>query len=125
MLALGAVQSSLGIDLESFDKIHTGLYEKICTSKELRLLDGLSPPLNDLVAMVFSAKESIYKCIYPIGKTFFYFHDAEIVSYENDKICLRLLKDTSPVTPTGTTLLVEVQELKIDERRFAFSICSL
>jgi len=35
-----------------------------------------------LLTLVFSAKESVYKCLHPLVKTFFDFHDAEIVAID-------------------------------------------
>lgn len=64
--------NSVGIDIEEVDRIAEKLWAKIFTPAELSKLDPT------LAAIAFSAKESGYKAIYPIGQRYIGFHEAEI-----------------------------------------------
>lgn len=45
--------------------------------------------------LIFSAKESFYKCIYPLSPIFFGFHDVEVVEMDRQTITMKF-KSTSP-----------------------------
>ena len=67
---------SLGIDLESVE--HAGrvaeLWNQVTTEAErARFAASIT------AALVFSAKESVYKCLFPIGGVFLDFQDVELV----------------------------------------------
>ena len=55
------------------------------------------------VTLVFSAKESIFKCLFPVVNVFFEFSDAEIfaIDVRTGDFHYRLLKDLSPEFRTG------------------------
>lgn len=117
---------ALGIDLEDTGKVHCGIADKICTPGEIELLDRHSSPGNcsaplDTVrtsppwirglCTIFSFKEALFKAHYPLGRTMFYFHDAEVtdlpdLSAKNGKfggmVRGTLQVTTSPKTPAGT-----------------------
>ncbi len=102
---------SLGIDLEDLAKVHLGLEDKIVQSVEVALFEKIGRIWPEItrktcLALAFSFKESIFKCLYPIGRVFFYFHKAEIVSIdpERSEIEAILLDDVSPLTPKGTRM---------------------
>lgn len=78
--AVVSVKHSIGIDLEQLDRLHEGLYETLFTERELDDLSGYGPAADTIM---FSAKESGYKAIYPIGKKFIGFQEAEIVLNED------------------------------------------
>ena len=65
---------SLGIDLESADPLEPDLLELVCREEELAALTscGLDPQLG--AKLIFSAKESVYKCLWPVTGTFLEFH---------------------------------------------------
>ena len=65
---------SLGIDVESADPLEPGLLEMVCREDERTALavSGLEPGLA--AKLVFSAKESIYKCLWPLTGVFLEFH---------------------------------------------------
>jgi len=45
------------------------------------------------VTLSFSFKESLFKALYPLCRTRFYFQDAQILNYQDGKARLRLLRD--------------------------------
>ena len=71
---------SLGIDIEPYDFLSQDVEELICTQFERKWIRsiGKSDQTIPWSKIIFSAKESAYKCIFPLEKKFIDFHDAEI-----------------------------------------------
>jgi 4'-phosphopantetheinyl transferase EntD len=65
---------SLGIDVESADPLEPSLLELVCRDEERAALavSDLEPGLG--AKLVFSAKESVYKCLWPLTGVFLEFH---------------------------------------------------
>jgi 4'-phosphopantetheinyl transferase EntD len=67
---------SLGLDVEPFTPLEARLRERICRPGELA---GLEPDQKGQRAkLLFSIKEAVYKCQFPISRTFLGFHDVEV-----------------------------------------------
>lgn len=98
----------LGIDLEQLLSAERAerLAAQILTPAELQRLHGL--PLAhraQRVTLTFSLKESLFKALFPLVQTRFYFEDAELLSATPDgRARLRLLSDLSPEWPAGREL---------------------
>lgn len=81
--AVAATRSSLvrgiGIDIESISRISAKIIRKITTEEE-RIFLWKAPPekLQMLLCLIFSAKEAVYKCLYPVWKKKIGFHDVTI-----------------------------------------------
>jgi len=72
--------SSIGLDVELRVPLDVGLVQTICTRAERVALPRTAAlPEADWAAIVFSAKESFFKCLYPFRPRFLGFHDVEIV----------------------------------------------
>jgi 4'-phosphopantetheinyl transferase EntD len=72
--------SSIGLDVELRVPLDGGLIQTICTPAErIALPRTAALPEADWAAIVFSAKESFFKCLYPLRPRFLDFHDVEIV----------------------------------------------
>jgi 4'-phosphopantetheinyl transferase EntD len=70
----------VGIDIESPVGLSPDLVDLVCTSKEKEFLIHRPDPVRGKLAkLFFSAKESVYKCIFPIFKEPLEFEDVEIV----------------------------------------------
>ena len=86
---------SIGIDTEPLCESQTvdNLREQIAGGTEWRLAQdaGLSP--TEAFTVVFSAKESLYKCVYPLSPVFFEFKDACLVEIGSGKLTLRVNDD--------------------------------
>lgn len=69
----------LGIDVERDEPLEADLSRRICREEELVRL-AQSPDLPPLLAarLVFSAKESLYKCQFPLTRSFVGFHEVAI-----------------------------------------------
>jgi len=68
---------SIGIDLEPATPLKESLWRRVCTPKERDWLHEIpTPGLTGKI--LFSAKESVYKCQYPITTKFLGFHAVEV-----------------------------------------------
>jgi len=65
----------LGLDVEPLEGLKPGIEKHIHTQAENEFMRQ-HPDLPE--RLIFSAKESLYKCYYPLVKTFFGFHTVEI-----------------------------------------------
>lgn len=90
---------SVGIDAEDEARVKPEFLPRICVEREKALVRDPAT-----LAAVFSFKEALFKAHFPLGKTMFFFHDAEIIALDegNGEIVARVLKTTSPRTPAGS-----------------------
>jgi 4'-phosphopantetheinyl transferase EntD len=69
----------IGLDVERGDPLESGLVSLICTpAEQARLKDLPSRPGAAWSKLIFVAKESVYKCVFPVVRTFLEFHDVEV-----------------------------------------------
>lgn len=70
--------SAVGVDCEVVGHVNHEIWATICTETETAWLATLAPPQRaPAVALLFSAKEAIYKCQYPLTGEWLDFHDLE------------------------------------------------
>lgn len=75
----------VGVDIEKIiDAQRYDLTKQICSTDELDYLQSQTHLLdfNSLVTLVFSAKESLFKALYPLVRQFFYFDAVRITSID-------------------------------------------
>ena len=98
----------LGLDVERLLPATRAerLAEEILTPWELQRWAELDETQRALrVTLTFSIKESLFKALYPLVKTRFYFQEAELIHQGADgRARLRLLNDLSDEWKTGTEL---------------------
>jgi 4'-phosphopantetheinyl transferase EntD len=89
---------SLGLDVERAGPLEDELLARICTPGERERARRLAPPEGvDWGKLVFSAKESAYKCYFPLARTLLGFHDMEIeFSADASRFSARLLREGAP-----------------------------
>lgn len=89
----------LGMDLENLLPLERAerLAGEILTPDEMqRMATGPREQVAQLVTLTFSAKESLFKALYPIVQKRFYFEHAEVVEWSDSGFLrLRLLMDLS------------------------------
>jgi 4'-phosphopantetheinyl transferase EntD len=74
-----AVFEGIGIDVERITRLDAGAGSLICGFRELERLGSLSQSHGGLgETLIFSAKESIYKCLFPLIRAFIEFHEIEV-----------------------------------------------
>jgi len=79
VVARTTVVRSLGIDAERSSAVHRRLWRQIATGEELRWLEGLPAPRAPIMAsVVFSAKESFFKCQFPLTREWLNFADVTV-----------------------------------------------
>ena len=96
--------SGIGIDLESLSRnVDYKISRHVCVESELKWLESMpQEQANLMLRIIFSAKESIFKCLYPVSKTYLYFKDAVITINENKKkFSFTLSKACAEITPAG------------------------
>ena len=97
----------LGLDLEAQRAMSDAMRRRLLRPEERARLEGLPQAEAELRAMVvFSAKESIYKCLHPVTGVYLGFQDAEVfdlveVAPERGALRWRLFKDCGPRFPAG------------------------
>jgi enterobactin synthetase component D len=99
----------LGMDLENVLSLERAerLAGEILTAAELQRMAMLPREQHArLVTLTFSAKESLFKALYPIVQKRFYFEHAEVLEWsENGQVRLRLLTDLSEEWRRGKELV--------------------
>ena len=99
----------LGMDLENVLSLERAerLAVEILTAAELQRMTMLPREQHALlVTLTFSAKESLFKALYPIVQKRFYFEHAEVLEWsENGQVRLRLLTDLSEEWRHGKELV--------------------
>jgi 4'-phosphopantetheinyl transferase EntD len=78
-VARAADVTGLGVDVEAASPLEHGLWERVCRPEERAFLDAQPAAERGLLAkVVFSAKESIYKALYPRIRTFLDFQGMSV-----------------------------------------------
>ena len=96
----------VGIDLESFSRsVDFKIRRHVCVDSELEWLESLpTKQANRALRIIFSAKESIFKCIYPGTKTYLTFKDAAVTINETEKnFSFIIFKSCSSIIQQGFT----------------------
>lgn len=78
-VAFASEVSGLGADVEAATPLDVGLWERVCRPEEQTFLNARPEGLRGLLAKgIFSAKESIYKALYPRVRVFLDFQGMSI-----------------------------------------------
>ena len=105
---------SPGIDLESYLSASesTSLASGILSSIEFELISANFSRFERGLTLIFSAKESLFKALYPAVGHYFDFLDVQVSSINTDsrELQLILLRDLSPRCLKGDTITVYWQE---------------
>lgn len=94
---------TIGLDTEQWVNPERAarLERELLTEEELKSLAGMSPLQRaNRLTLIFSAKESLFKALYPLTGKRFYFHDA----VRRQPNSLTLLRTLSPEWPKGTQI---------------------
>jgi 4'-phosphopantetheinyl transferase EntD len=97
---------AVGIDVERCSPLSAGLWQRVLTANEIAELEQRPPELSAIHAkLVFSAKETVYKCQYTLSRSWLGFHDVEI-EYVPDSATFRctFLKSVPNVAKAGDVM---------------------
>ena len=88
----------VGIDMESLSRsVDFNIRRHVCVDSELEWLESLpTKQANRALRIIFSAKESIFKCLYPGTKTYLSFKDAAVSVNETEKKFSFIILKSSP-----------------------------
>lgn len=96
----------IGIDVENFIdvKVARDIVQNVLIESEYKLVGNFINPHPVLLTLIFSAKESLFKALYPEVGCYFDFHVAQtkIVNYQTGKFILELVQELAPALPIGT-----------------------
>jgi 4'-phosphopantetheinyl transferase EntD len=97
---------TLGLDVELTWSLRRDCWEQICTQSELTWIDSLpSDRRQQNVGLLFSAKECLYKCQYPITRTWLDFHNVNVtINSDTGKFNATLLVNVGGSFKRGTCL---------------------
>ena len=71
--------ASLGLDVETGHPLQEDLRPLVCGEDDIRRIARLRPPpIGNWEKVIFSVKESVFKCWYPLGRTWLGFDDVNV-----------------------------------------------
>jgi len=93
--------AGVGLDVERTGRIRDALLPRIGSPEEVGALARLArrsgEAATDWPTVLFSAKESVFKCYYPLARTFLGFHDVEVaIDPERDSFTAHLVRADAP-----------------------------
>lgn len=96
--------AGLGLDIENILPLSDAqeLQDKILNEYELKCNEHNLSDVGFFVTLAFSAKESLYKALYPTAREFMDFHDLHIKNVSENTITLGLLKTLNSRWQVGT-----------------------
>ena len=113
-----AAGGECGIDLELCRRLSEGVVDKVADESEQKLSHGLS--FNG--ALLFSAKESIYKALFPVVRKKFWFDAVRLTDLcsNGDEAVLdfRLTTDLSSLAPEGLHLRAHASRIELDQSQY-------
>jgi enterobactin synthetase component D len=98
--------AGVGLDAEVVAKVRPEFEARLTCRGEPALLteraNALGVPRSQLLALLFSFKEALFKSHFPSGRRMFYFHDAEVLDISaQGAIRAKVLVDTGERTRAG------------------------
>ena len=106
----------VGIDLEARRELNVGVIEKIMAPEERSMC--AASDISFGASLIFSAKESIYKALFPVVGKMFYFEAVMLsdVACADDEYCLSffIVEDLSESARAGQLIRVRAKRIEID-----------
>jgi enterobactin synthetase component D len=98
--------ASLGVDVEEWMDTHVAanIQSEIGLPSEIALFHDLSP--HHALTLLFSAKEALYKALYPLVRQFFDFKAVQAIDVTKSTLTLRLCIHLGERWPCGSDLVV-------------------
>ena len=78
-VARGSDIAGIGLDIETIERVSMPIARKVLTPAETAAMDNVQEPRRkEFLALAFSAKEAVYKCLSPLVAVPMGFQDAEV-----------------------------------------------
>jgi 4'-phosphopantetheinyl transferase EntD len=84
------VVAGLGLDVELAQPLSDDVTRMVCGDRELEWIGRNHPHGGPWPRLVFSAKESVYKCLFPLTHHFLDFQDVELVFVDESRFAVRI-----------------------------------
>lgn len=86
--ALSKIYKSVGVDIEKIidQKKENAIDRLVLTENDKLFLQNITNEIQILKTIIFSAKESLYKLIYPLVEVYFDFKEADFISMNFDSM---------------------------------------
>ena len=105
-----AVQS-VGVDVETIGRVEQKLWPTLFTEKEADYFSSLAPETIALeTTLFFSAKESFYKCQYPLTQKWVGFQDVEITRADSHALTIAPTRGAAQAWHAAPIHTVEINE---------------
>ncbi|RZQ51489.1 phosphopantetheinyl transferase [Pseudoalteromonas phenolica] len=103
--------TGVGIDVEKLmkDSQETKLQTHILRNDEKAQFHELGKQVTHPLSVIFSAKESIYKALYPFVKKYFGFDKARLIAFNETVLTFKIMHDLSKQVQTGLEVNVHYQ----------------
>ena len=103
--------TGVGIDVEKLmkDSQETKLQTHILRDDENMQFHEFGKQVTHPLSVIFSAKESIYKALYPFVKKYFGFDKARLVAFNETVLTFKIMHDLSKQVQTGLEVNVHYQ----------------
>jgi len=89
VVARGSDIGAVGIDCEIVASVGEDLWERICTpTEQARLAQLPQTEAQQQAALIFAAKESFYKCQFPISREWVGFEDVSVDILDAGRLCI-------------------------------------
>ena len=89
---------SVGIDIESVGRVEPKLWATLFTEREATYFASLEPnQVAEETTLFFSAKETFYKCQYPVTHSWVGFHDVEIQRRDDSALSARPTRGSAQI----------------------------
>jgi 4'-phosphopantetheinyl transferase EntD len=111
MVAHNTDVAGIGIDIEQLmsAKQEQELQQQILHPDELFQFQLFAKQIPHPLTVIFSAKESIFKALYPSVKQFFGFEAAKLIAFNEQQLQFKITKTLSEQVPQGTCVTVFYQ----------------
>lgn len=108
MIASNSRYRALGVDVETIigSDVASEIQQSICHHDELNRLENFILCRARSLTMLFSAKEALYKALFPLIGKFKDFHSAELCSFNLSSLVLRLTHDWDSRWCAGTKIKI-------------------
>ena len=95
----------IGLDIETIDRVNMKIAKKVLTSSEIKWVNASDEEAQKRLALLFSAKETIFKCVAPLYGKRLGFFDAVITQVsEEQSFEVKLNEKISAKVPHCSTL---------------------
>lgn len=120
VIARGLDIKAIGIDVEVNKPLKDDLLKLICTAKDQNYFKLYSSP-NHAATIIFSIKESIFKCLHPIYKKWIDFKEVDVILNEQEGTYCAI-----PSDPINSYFgLNEINGKWCTDERFVYTSCWL